>query len=258
MRKTSISKIIFSQWNLVFIALLLFWGLLSPVSNRCEAKPKSSKKHISQNRTEWTEYFNLDSCSFSSVGSNEYFILKPKYRLVLAGKEGEDSIGLTITVLDETKNIGNVETRVVEEREKLNGKLSEISRNYYAFCTQTGSIFYFGEDVDAYRDEKIIGHEGSWRADSANARAGLLIPGTILLGAKYYTEIAPNFALDRAKIVSNSELLKTPAGTYDNCLKIKESSPLERDSTDYKYYAPGIGLIKDGNLLLTWKGFIKR
>jgi hypothetical protein len=258
MRKTDNSGFIISRWILILCALLLFGGSLSPISSRCEAKPQKSKKHISKNHTDWTEYFNLDSCSFSPTGSNEYFILEPKYRLLLSGKEGGNSIDLTITVLDETKKIGNVETRVVEEKEKLNGRLSEVSRNYYAFCTQTGSIFYFGEDVDVYSNDKIVGHDGSWRADSANARPGLLIPGTILLGAKYYSEIAPNFALDRAKIVSNSEQVQTPTGIYGNCLEIKESSPLEQDSTDYKYYAPGIGLIKDGNLLLIWKGYIKK
>jgi hypothetical protein len=206
----------------------------------------------------WTEYFNQEGCNFYSIGRNEYFILEPKYRLVLAGKIGQDSIVLTITVLDETIRIGNVDTRVVEEKEKLNGKLSEVSRNYFAFCLQTGSIFNFGEDVDVYRNGKIIGHEGSWRADSANARTGLLIPGTILLGGKYYTEIAPEKALDRAEIVSNSEVVETPAGTFENCLKIRESSPIESDAKIYKIYAPGVGLIKYGNLLLTKEGFKKK
>jgi hypothetical protein len=33
-------------------------------------------------------------------------------------------------------------------------------------------------------------------------------------------------------------------------LKLKETTPLEPAVTDYKYYAPGIGLVQDGKLKL--------
>jgi hypothetical protein len=35
-------------------------------------------------------------------------------------------------VLDETKTVDGVETRIVEERETVNGKPIEVSRNYFA------------------------------------------------------------------------------------------------------------------------------
>ena len=83
------------------------------------------------------------------------------------------------------------------------------------------------------------------------------MPGLSLLGARYYQELAPGAAMDRAESVSISETLKTPAGTFTNCLKTLETTPLEPMEKEYKLYAPGVGLIKDEDMLLVKYGFIK-
>ena len=206
----------------------------------------------------WTESFNLEKCTFSSIGRNDYFILEPGYQLILEGIEDKETVKLTITVLNETKKVGNIETRVVEEKETAYDKLIEISRNFYAICTQTNSVFYFGEEVDIYKDGKVVSHSGSWRADSGNAKAGLMMPGIILTGARYYQEIAPEVARDRAEILSNKEVLQMPAGKFENCLKTEETTPLEPQNKEYKIYAPGVGLIQDSDLVLTRYGFINK
>lgn len=203
----------------------------------------------------WTDSFDIDKCQFSPVGENKYFILKPSYQLVLEGVEGKDTTRLVITVLNETKTVGNVETRVVEENESVNGKVVEISRNFYAVCAQTNTVFYFGEDVDMYKNGKIVGHGGSWVAGDKGAKPGVMIPGIVLLGSRYYQEIAPGIAMDRAEIVSMNETLDTPAGKFEGCLKTEETTPLEPKAKEYKLYAPGIGLVKDGDLVLTSYGF---
>ena len=200
--------------------------------------------------------FNLDSCSFSAIGRNQFFILEPGYQLTLEGKEGNKTSKLVITVLDETKKIGNTETRIVEENESVNGQTVEVSRNYFAFCQQTNSVFYFGEEVDNYKNGKVSNHEGAWIAEGKN-KAGLMMPGDILIGAKFYQEIAPGIAMDRAEIISITEKLKTAAGAFSNCLKSEETTPLEPKNKEYKIYAPGIGLIKDGELRLVKYGFVK-
>jgi hypothetical protein len=162
-----------------------------------------------------------------------------------------------VTVLDETKVVDGVETRVVEERESVNGQPIEISRNYFAISKRTTDVFYFGEEVDMYKQGKVVGHEGSWVSGVAGAHFGLAIPGTPLLGARYYQEIAPKVAMDRAEIVSISEKLHTPAGEFVNCVKTEETSGVER-AREMKLYAPGVGLILDGELKLTKYGFAKR
>jgi hypothetical protein len=50
---------------------------------------------------------------------------------------------------------------------------------------------------------------------------------------------------------------KTPAGNFGNCLEVKDTSPLEPSVTEYKFYAPGAGLVDDNGLLLVKYGYIK-
>jgi hypothetical protein len=38
--------------------------------------------------------------------------------------------------------------------------------------------------------------------------------------------------------------VKTPAGTFEHCLHLQETTPLESD-VSHKYFAPGVGLVKD-------------
>ncbi len=215
--------------------------------------------HASAQQKEQGETFTTslmqDSCVFTTTGRNTYFILEPGYQQVLRGIEGRDTTTLIITVLNETRKIGRVETRIIEENEMVNGKPIEISRNFFAFCKQTGSVYYFGEEVDIYKGGKVVSHEGAWTAEGKN-RPGVQMPGLILLGAKYYQEIAPAVAMDRAEIISMTETMKTPAGNFTGVLKTKETTPIELHDKEYKYYAPGIGLIKDEELLLVKYGFV--
>jgi hypothetical protein len=64
--------------------------------------------------------------------------------------------------------------------------------------------------------------------------------------------------MDRAEIVSMSETVQVPAGKFENVLKVEESTPLEPTSKEYKLYARGIGLLKDGSLELVRYGFMKK
>ncbi len=202
--------------------------------------------------SEFTENFMLDLCEFSTIGRNPHFILQPGYQRILQGEEDDEVINVTITVLDETEVVNGVETRVVEERETADGVLTEISRNFFAICQRTNSVFYFGEDVDNYEDDgvTVADHDGSWRAGEDGARAGLIMSGTPLLGSRYYQEIFPEEAMDRGEDVSISEAISTPAGDFENCLLIRETTPLEPDELSIKVYAPGIGMVQDDSLFL--------
>jgi hypothetical protein len=199
---------------------------------------------------EWTTDFALEPADLISTGRNPYFILEPGYTLVL--KDGTSQ--LTITVLSGTRTIDNIETRVVEERETRDGQLIEVSRNFFAISKRTNSVFYFGEDVDMYKSGKVVSHEGAWMAGVNGARAGLAMPGLPLLRAKYYQEIAPNVAMDRAEILSQNETLRTPAGEFKKVLKTAETTPLEPGVTELKYYGWGVGLLQDGSMKLVEYG----
>jgi len=64
--------------------------------------------------------------------------------------------------------------------------------------------------------------------------------------------------LDRSEIVSVTERFTTRAGAFINCVRSKETSPLEPLVREYKLYAPGIGLVKDGDFELVSHQFINR
>lgn len=202
----------------------------------------------SARRAAFTDEFQIERCTFATTGRNPYFPLVPGHRLELEGEEKGRITHLTVTVLADTLTVDGVETRVVEERETRDGELVEISRNYFAACTENGSVFYFGEDVDNYENGVVDNHDGSWRAGAAGARAGVMMPGLNLAGARYYQEVAPDVALDRAETLSVSETASTPAGDFANVLKTRETTPLEKGVKEFKLYAPGVGLIRDADL----------
>jgi hypothetical protein len=195
---------------------------------------------------EWMTEFAVDRDDLASIGRNPYFILEPGYTLVLEGSNER----LVITVLDETVMVDGTETRVVEERETKGGQLVEISRNYYAIDLRTRDVYYFGEDVDMYAGGQISSHGGAWLSGVGDARFGLMMPGRVALEAKHYQEIAPGIAMDRARVIGLGETLGTPAGQFEKVLKVEETTPLEPLVIEYKYYAPGIGMIRDGPLEL--------
>ena len=69
---------------------------------------------------------------------------------------------LTTTVLNETKAVDGIDTRIVEERavNTKRGDVFEVSRNYFAICKETNSAFYFFEDVDWYEQGKVVNYTG--------------------------------------------------------------------------------------------------
>ena len=221
----------------------------------------------------FTSDFRLEECTWLSKGTqNPYFSLRPGYRLVLVGEE-EDDEGETVeiraqqTVLRRTERINfetahgvplSVKTRVVEEREWEDGELVEVSRNWHAICKETGAVYYFGEDVDDYEDGEIVGHEGAWRAGVDGALPGLAMPATFLLGARYYQEIAPDVALDRAKHVAMDLDVTTPAGSFSRCVGVIDTNELDPESEgDPKVYCPGVGIVMDEVIELVEYGIVR-
>lgn len=247
-----------------------FWRLLLLMLTAALSVAGLSWADSSSKHKQFTTDFDLTACTFAVTGGNAYFTLDtdvgPMNPIRLEGEEDKELVQVEITVLNETMpvtldelNLGTVVTRIIEEREWVDGELIEVSRNYFARCEETNAIYYFGEDVEIYEydDEGdlvdiITGAEaGAWLAgelaedeESINL-PGLIMPGTFVLGARYYQEVAPEVALDRAEHIEMGLEVETPADTFFNCVKILEKTPLEANSKDIKIYAPGAGLIVD-------------
>jgi len=196
----------------------------------------------------WRESFPVRKSDLSPTGGNPWLTIQPGRVLRLSN--GVDS--LTIAILAETTTVDGVEVGVLEERETKDGQLAEVSRNFFATDRTTGDVYYFGEDVDNYKDGRVVDHESAWRAGEKGARFGLMIPGRPKAGDRFYQEIAPRVAMDRVEIVSTDETVKTPAATFEHCLHLRETTPLEAD-VSHKWHAPGVGLIKDDAFELAYR-----
>jgi hypothetical protein len=202
---------------------------------------------------EWRQSFPVDVKTLATQGENAYFILKPGYQTTLESRTGR----LIITILSQTLKVGGIDTRVVEEREWSGNDLVEVSRNYFAIDPKTGDVYYFGEDVDIYKAGKAPSHEGSWQHGAKGATFGLMMPGKPAVGMRFYQEQAKGVAMDRAEILSVTEHVTTPAGSFAGCLKTLETSPLEPNTRESKEYAPGVGLVKDGDMRLVSHQYLR-
>jgi hypothetical protein len=189
--------------------------------------------------------FSPDPKNLGVAGENPYFVLTPGYKLYFA----EGVVRNTLTVLPETARIDGVECRVIEDREEKNGQPAEITKDYYAIDKSTGDVYYFGEDVDIYKGGKVVGHAGSWRSGVEGAKYGLMMPGKLVAGDRFMQERAPRQkAMDRSEVVALSEKVVTPAGAFD-AVHLKDSSAIEK-AVDHKWYARGVGMVKDGKAVL--------
>lgn len=190
--------------------------------------------------------FEVDPRTLIHDGASSYWSLAPGTVLTLKG----GATTLVITVTEQSELVDGVATRVVEERETEGGALIEVSRNFFARNSSTGDVYYFGEAVDMYENGKVTSHDGSWRSGENGAHFGLFVPGKPARGDKYYQEIAPKVAMDRAEITSVTDSIRTPAGNFGSCIRTKETTPLEPGVVEWKRYCPGVGIVEDGELKL--------
>ena len=225
----------------------------------------SSDAMAQDDEPEFTKDFRLEDCKFKTRGVNPYFILKPGYQLVFEGEEDGQTVHLEITVLRQTETvnlpeIGTIKTRVIEERETADGQPVETSRNFFAICNKTNDVYYFGEEVDIFNEDGTVTHEGAWRAGEPDedglAEPGIVMPGTFLLGSRYFQEIADGIALDRAEHVAMGLDVTVPAGTFTDCVQVNETTPLEPGVVSEKTYCPEVGLVTDGTVDLISYGFV--
>jgi hypothetical protein len=223
------------------------------LSAGCESTPTSTDDMLATKATD------LAVCSpgaggFSTTSTNPYFPLQVGYVWDYAGDDDGELAELRITVLDETEVVGGVTTRVVEEKEWIDGNLIEVSRNFFAQASD-GTVCYFGEDVDIFDEEtgELISHEGAWRADEGENAPGIIMPADPEPGLKFVMEVAPGIAEDEGTVVGSGPV-KIGETIYPNTIRIREFNPLDGDK-GFKVFAAGVGLIIDGAVELISRNF---
>ena len=147
-------------------------------------------------------------------------------------------------ITDQTKEILGVTTIVVREREWEDGELIEDTFDWYANDNE-GNVWYFGEDSKEYDDGELVSTAGSWEAGVDGAKPGILVKGNPQVGDVYQQEYYEGEAEDMAEVLSLDASVTVEYGFFDNCLQTKEWTPLELGVEEHKFYASGVGILKE-------------
>ena len=142
-----------------------------------------------------------------------------------------------------TREIANgVTARVVRDTVTLDGEIIEDTFDWYA-QDEAGTVWYLGEDTAEFEDGEVATREGSFEAGVDGAQAGVIMPASPEVGMTYRQEYYEGEAEDNGEILELGEQADVPAGDYDDLVQTADTTPLEPDVLEHKYYARGVGLV---------------
>ena len=178
----------------------------------------------------------IDPARFSAHIDNPYWPMRPGTTWVY--REGDQRVEVTVT--DRTRIVMGVETRVVHDLVTEDGVPVEDTFDWYA-QDDDGNLWYFGEDTTEFEDGKPSGHAGAWEAGVDGALPGILLPADPDVGMTYRQEYYAGEAEDRAKVLSLDESVSVPFGDYSGALMTEDTTPLEPEVVERKYYVRDVG-----------------
>ncbi len=184
----------------------------------------------------------IDPSNFTDEIDNPYFPLEPGTTFVYEGEDGDTTINVEISVTNQTKEVMGVNTTVVRETEWEDGELVEDTYDWFAQDME-GNVWYFGEETQEYEDGEAISTAGSWEAGVDGAKPGIIMRADPQIGDIYRQEYYEGEAEDMAMVISLEENVTVPYGSFEDCLVIREWTPLEPGIEENKYYATDIGLL---------------
>ena len=185
---------------------------------------------------------------FASV-TNPFLPFVPGTTSTFEGETKEGTETIVVEVQQTTKTIMGVVATVVRDRVYLDGDLTEDTWDWYAQDSD-GNVWYLGEDSKEIENGKVVSTKGSWEWGVDNALPGILMwadPGAHV-GEAYRQEYYRNKAEDWGKVVSLTENVTVPYGTFNGCLKTEEWNALEKNSREAKWYCPQVGFVKEMSL----------
>lgn len=155
-----------------------------------------------------------------------------------------------ITVVGPGPVVLGVQTTQILDEEWEEGLLIERTFDLVA-NDALGNVWYFGEDVTnyEYHDDgtlKTSSTDGSWRAGAAGALPGILVPGAPVVGQSHFIGQAPAAGeMDYWEVLALDAAVTGPAGSFTGVLKLRHGSAAEPEEREAKFYAPGLGLIRE-------------
>ena len=186
---------------------------------------------------------------FAGSITNAYIPLIPGTTRVYESQTADGLERIEVTVLDETRVVLGVTTTIVRDTVTLDGVLVEDTFDWFA-QDEAGNVWYFGEAVDNYEDGVLADHAGSWEAGVNGAQPGIVMfaDPAAHAGEPYRQEYFPGEAEDMGRVVGAARPLTVPFGSFEDVVQTEDWTPLEPDVREHKYYARGVGVIKEVNL----------
>ena len=185
---------------------------------------------------------NLDPANFSTDITNPYWPMKPGTRWVYRGiEEGEPPQDIVVVSTTTTKKLANgITARVVRDTGRAEGQVIEDTQDYYAQDSD-GNVWYMGEQTAEFEKGKVVSRAGSWEAGKDGAMPGVLIPAQPEVGQKYRQEYKKGEAEDNGQVLAMNNLVEVKAGQYKGALVTMDTSRIEPDVSEFKFYAPNVG-----------------
>jgi hypothetical protein len=179
---------------------------------------------------------------FVSEIDNPYLPLAPGARWVYEGESDGETERTEVVVTPERKEVFGTSAVVVRDTVSVDGEVVEDTYDWFAQDAE-GNVWYLGEASQDYEDGQPAGTAGSWEAGVDGALPGIVMPAAPTVGDAYRQEYYVGEAEDMAEVVEVGAAEEVGAGAYDEVVVTKEWNPLEPDTVEQKYYAPGVGMI---------------
>jgi len=182
----------------------------------------------------------IDPANFTDKIDNPYFPLTPGTVFVYEGQTAGGLVHTEFFVTHNTVQILGVTTVEVHDTVTTNGELTEDTLDWFA-QDKDGNVWYFGENTMELIGGRPSTLSGTFTSGVNGAKPGIVMEAHPKKGDFYRQEFDLGNAEDFADVKSLSDTVTVPDGTFTQCLRTKETTPLEPDLKEAKWYAPGIG-----------------
>lgn len=182
----------------------------------------------------------IDPANFVSKIDNAFFPLVPGTTFIYEGHSGGDVIVDRFVVTHDTRILDGVICVEVHDSVFTNNILTEETRDWFA-QDKEGNVWYFGENTAELEDGLLATIAGSFMAGIDNDKPGIIMKAHPAIGDFYRQEFALANAEDNAETIDLDGTVTVPFGTFDHCLVSQETTPLEPDALEDKFYAAGVG-----------------
>jgi hypothetical protein len=187
----------------------------------------------------------LQPSDFVRRVTNPWFPLRSGSRWHYRGVEGGSKTIDRVRVSRGTKTILGVRTTVVHDEVVVHGRPVEVTNDFYA-QDREGNVWYFGEHTkELDRHGHVTSREGSFKAGRDGARPGVLFPAHPRPGVSARQESFKGHAEDHFEVLSRKARVSVPFVSTRHAVRTKEWTPLEPNVLDNKYYARGIGTVRE-------------